>query len=250
MKVIESDGVGPSAARNLAIARAQAELIAFLDADDIWRPGKLAAQLAFHARQPELAFSFTDYLHVDMSGASHGTCFDYWKPTWLARDTGAYVSIPDAEHRLLGCNVVGTSTVVASRNALQNANGFVHHLRSAEDWLLWLNLAHAGGVAASCAVTMDYLMRPNSVSKNQAPRIAAMRKIVARYKDDEGAAARQAWRQAMARIDRAQAEYSRETGEYLRAARHHIASFLRWPERRTARAAVSDLISAMHVNGH
>ncbi len=45
---------GPGATRNLGIARALGELLAFLDADDLWTPNKLATQTAALAAQPEL----------------------------------------------------------------------------------------------------------------------------------------------------------------------------------------------------
>jgi len=47
---------GPSAARNTGIAVAQAEFIAFLDADDIWMPSKLSLQVSYLCNHPEVGF--------------------------------------------------------------------------------------------------------------------------------------------------------------------------------------------------
>jgi glycosyltransferase involved in cell wall biosynthesis len=47
--------LGMSASRNLGIERARGEYIAFLDADDVWLPGKLQRQIATLESQPEAA---------------------------------------------------------------------------------------------------------------------------------------------------------------------------------------------------
>lgn len=53
VKVYRNDHGGPASARNLAVANAKSDLLAFLDADDIWLPGKLATQLQYLAEHPD-----------------------------------------------------------------------------------------------------------------------------------------------------------------------------------------------------
>jgi glycosyltransferase involved in cell wall biosynthesis len=59
---------GVAAARNTGLARARGDLIAFLDSDDVWRPGKLALQLACLERLPEVGMIWTDMSAVDEAG--------------------------------------------------------------------------------------------------------------------------------------------------------------------------------------
>src|SRR5947207_2336490 len=44
---------GPSVARNRGILQAKGELIAFLDADDLWRPAKLTRQVEYMKHHPD-----------------------------------------------------------------------------------------------------------------------------------------------------------------------------------------------------
>ena len=50
------------AARNLAIAKAEGELLAFLDCDDVWMPEKLARQVALFDANPRVGLVCTDTL--------------------------------------------------------------------------------------------------------------------------------------------------------------------------------------------
>src|SRR3954452_6386677 len=52
---------GAGRARNAGWAVASGDLVAFLDSDDEWLPGKLTLQRALLAARPELAFCWTDF---------------------------------------------------------------------------------------------------------------------------------------------------------------------------------------------
>lgn len=238
--VVEAGGVGPSAARNLAIARARADLIAFLDADDRWLTGKLAAQIAFHHSRPDVILSFTDYRHVGPQGQDRGTAFAYWPLHAVFRNHAGFVAVADAPSLLLAENAVGTSTVVARRDALQDASGFATDLASAEDWDLWLRLSRAGPVAVTGAVTADYAMRPGSETGNATARLEAMLKIVRRHRRAGSGVAPWAIRRAFARILTGRAELARQRGQHWRALSRHCWAFALAPSLRTVRAAASD----------
>jgi glycosyltransferase involved in cell wall biosynthesis len=48
---------GPGAARNLGIRESAGPIVAFLDQDDVWLPGKLRLQVAALVRDPDLGFT-------------------------------------------------------------------------------------------------------------------------------------------------------------------------------------------------
>lgn len=52
VRLLAQPNAGPAAARNLGLRAASADLIGFLDVDDLWPPGKIAAALAAFAAHP------------------------------------------------------------------------------------------------------------------------------------------------------------------------------------------------------
>lgn len=54
VRVLRANHKGPGHARNVGIAASHGEFIAFLDADDVWLPGKCAAETTLLAERPEV----------------------------------------------------------------------------------------------------------------------------------------------------------------------------------------------------
>ena len=55
---------GVSAARNRGVAASRGALVAFLDSDDMWLPGKVAAQVALLQQQPQVHACYTDEIWI------------------------------------------------------------------------------------------------------------------------------------------------------------------------------------------
>lgn len=244
--LMQGTGIGPAKARNRAIAAARAPLLAFLDADDQWYPGKLEAQLALHQAWPETSFSFTDYRHVTETGEDRGTCFAFW-PRFRGRygqRSQPFALGGDAIAQLFAENVVGTSTVMARTDFVRAENGFADDLPSSEDWDLWLRLTRRGQVMCIPQVMADYLMhRPGNATGNLRARALAMRIIGGRHEAAVRKLSHAATRSFRSRILEANAEIARANGCRCRCIRLRLAAFVTAPSRRGA----GELLGAMRA---
>jgi len=63
---------GAAAARNAGVSLAQGEWIAFLDADDVWYPEKLAIQVEHFKTYPDVPFFYSDMDIIDDEGKDSG----------------------------------------------------------------------------------------------------------------------------------------------------------------------------------
>lgn len=128
---------GPAAARTTALEHAGgAELIALADADDAWRPGKLAAQLEALAAHPEAALCFGRAEIVGPDGRPTGERWEEPAPGVLE---------PDPLGRLLyERNPIPASSVLLRRSALEQAGGFAGPAALGSDLDLWLRLVRRG----------------------------------------------------------------------------------------------------------
>ena len=125
--------VGAAAARNLALERARGELVAFLDDDDLWRPGYLAAQIAHLDANPWATLSFADHVEVDSEGRT------------ARPDTAAVLPQASALVRLLAESQIHTmSVVVCRRDALGRFGLLDERLAIVHDLEWYARLVAAG----------------------------------------------------------------------------------------------------------
>src|SRR5690606_20987586 len=61
VSLIRKENGGAATARNAGIRAARGEFVAFLDADDIWLPGKLTAQIDYLRAHPDVAMNCTGF---------------------------------------------------------------------------------------------------------------------------------------------------------------------------------------------
>ncbi len=168
IRVLHQENAGPAAARNLGLAHARGELIAFIDADDLWLPGKLTAQVAYLQVHPDTQIVFGGFLR--------------WEPDTSGRFATPPSAAPPAANSLtltqpsgwiypdlLLDSVVHIITVVVRKPVFDMVGKFDARLATGEDYDFWLRASRHFQMHQLAQTLACYRIHPQSLTK--VPRV-------------------------------------------------------------------------------
>lgn len=161
---------GISASRNLALEHARAPVTAFLDADDVWLPDRLAHQLPYLRSHPSVAMVYAQAERwLDFSlpfSPTIGSLGENFTPALLpAGQTGGFISSPGllawflADESMTPC----TCTVLVRTEIARQLGGFVHSFTGIyDDQVFYSKLALAHPIFVSEEVVARYRQHAGS----------------------------------------------------------------------------------------
>jgi len=142
---------GTGIARNTALTQATGNYIAFLDADDVWKPHKLQVQLQFlEEHQLPFTFSFYDCIYEDGK--------------LLHKRVEAPRNL--TYRQLFFCNYVGNLTGIYDVQYFGKIS--ISSNRKRQDWIMWLTILKKIKIAQPVPESLAfYRVRDNSISASK-----------------------------------------------------------------------------------
>lgn len=148
---LQPKNMGAGVARNTALEMATGRYVAFLDADDIWKPEKTTRQLAL-MKEKNAAMSYTAIEMIDENG-------NVTKEKRKVKEQVDY-------KLLLHNTMIATSTVIVDRVMLGDFRMSLR--RGGQDYATWLKLLCGGEVAVGIDEALEqYRVSSGSLSSNK-----------------------------------------------------------------------------------
>jgi glycosyltransferase involved in cell wall biosynthesis len=158
LRLLRSRKLGVSAARNLGIAQARGDLIAPLDADDIWHPQKLQKQLAvMRAGTDRLGVVYCWSRGIDDNDR-------VILPSWNDSTASG-----DVLHAIIVRGIAGNgSTPLIKRQFIEVVGGYDTAVTLSEDWKFYTALAAVCEFAVVPQYLVGYRLHEDSATKTKA----------------------------------------------------------------------------------
>lgn len=203
--------MGQAVAKNNGIRACSGDLVAFLDADDLWTPERLEVMLPHFDGVPRVGVVYSNYVFVD--------------------EQARYIRSPDRPYhsgritgRLLIDNFVTGMASIVRRECFDAVGLFDESLPMGIDYDLWLRISTKYEFLFVDKVTYLYRTWPGQMSRNFESRFECAIQIMNRFLAQHGELVtadevREAW--AHTYVERGKC-YSRLAGRPVKALRDHI----------------------------
>jgi len=119
---------GPSAARNLGINNAQADLVTFLDSDDRWFKNKLQIQVDLMTKDSSIRICYTDEIWIRSGIRVNQKKIHKKHSGWIFQ-------------KCLPLSIISPSSVMIHREVFEKVGLFDENLLVCEDYDLWLRIS-------------------------------------------------------------------------------------------------------------
>ena len=176
---------GQGKARNTGIENSVGELIAFLDADDLWVSEKLTLQLeAMEKTNADVVFGDA-YIFSEDETAGGTTTFSAICPDFIYGEHSGN----DVFKLLFAYNRIPTLTVLTRKDILQEVALFDEDRKyqNCEDYDLWLKLAKSGAVFFGMKEKLaKYRRHSASMMNNDSRLLKSMTAVVRKHSYDSG----------------------------------------------------------------
>lgn len=177
IRVLRQENAGVSAARNAGIAASRGGAVAFLDSDDVWDHGKIAAQVVRLADE-RVGLVYCGIEYIDAQGAS------------LGRDVEGLEGSILVPHGLLRAKTVRTgSSALVRRECFDTRGCFDVKLSTSADWDMWRRIATSYDVAIVRRPLLKYRVHGAQMHRRLDVFERDMLRAVGRMFDDPAAVA-------------------------------------------------------------